>query len=77
VVTRESYLLSNMSPLEQRQRDAIAALQARVTALEDLVRRMRDAQQRYYKTREQTVLIEAKRLEREVDHALGGDHGAL
>lgn len=55
----------------------VETLQARVAALEDLVRRMRDAQRRYYKSREQTVLIESKRLEREVDHALGGDHGAL
>src|SRR4030095_17169196 len=54
------------SPL-RRDHDA---LQARVTALEDLVRRMRDAQRRYYKTRDKAVLIESKELEREVGCAL-------
>lgn len=39
----------------------------------DLVRRMRDAQRRYFKTRDQAVLIESKGLEREVDRALDGD----
>lgn len=35
-----------------------------------LVRRMRSAQRVYYKTRDRTVLIESKTLEREVDRAL-------
>lgn len=34
---RESYLMSNMSPLEQRQRDIIAVLQTQVAALEAAV----------------------------------------
>lgn len=36
----------------------------------DLVRKMRDAQKRYFATRNRTVLLEAERLEREVDAEL-------
>jgi hypothetical protein len=53
----------------------IVVLQARVAALEDLVRRMRSAQRLYYKTRDRAVLIESKTLEREVDCALAPDAG--
>ena len=33
----------------------------------ELVRKMRDAQKRYFKTRDKTVLSESKALERDVD----------
>lgn len=36
----------------------------------DLVGRMRDAQRRYFKTRESKVLLEARQLEKDVDLAL-------
>jgi len=68
-------------PFSRRDYGAMAArldaAEARVTALEDLVRRMRDAQRRYYKTRDQAVLIESKTLEREVDRALDGGTALL
>ena len=37
---------------------------------EDLVRRMRDAQKRYFRTRSRYALAESKELEREVDKRL-------
>lgn len=37
----------------------------------DLVRRLREAQRRYFARRTQEDLVESKRLEREVDQALG------
>lgn len=41
-----------------------------VTELADLVRRMRDAQRRYFRTRSGEDLDKSKALEREVDLAL-------
>lgn len=35
-----------------------------------LVRRMRDAQRRYFRTRDRAILEEAQRIEREVDAAI-------
>lgn len=42
----------------------------RERGLRETVRRMRDAQRRYFKTRDRAALSEAQRLEREVDAAL-------
>lgn len=43
----------------------------------ELVRSMRAAQRAYFKSRDRSVLIEAQRLEREVDAALGGEERGL
>ena len=43
-------------------------------SLRDLVRRMRDAQKEYFKTRDKDVLRKSKDLERQVDLELQSDN---